>query len=94
MPTLHIEHEITDFPTWSVAFAGFADVRSRSGVRQEVVRRAVDDERWIVIDLTFDTAGEAAQFLGFLRTNVWGTPLAPALAGPATAKVLEDVPTS
>jgi hypothetical protein len=92
MPTLHIEHEISDYPTWSAAFAGFAAARTEAGVRKEQIRRPVDDERWVVIDLTFDTTDEAAHFLVFLRTNVWGTPLAPALVGAATAKVLEDVP--
>lgn len=91
MPTLHIEHEITDYPTWSNAFAGFAAARSQAGVRHEQIRRAVDDERWVVIDLAFDSADEATGFLGFLRTNVWGTPLAPALVGAPAAKVLEDV---
>jgi hypothetical protein len=93
MPTLHIEHEITDYRTWSQAFAGFAEARTRAGVRQEQIRRAVDDDHWVVIDLTFDTAAEADQFLSFLRTNVWGTPLAPALVGAAAARVLEEVPT-
>ena len=92
MPTLHIEHEITDYHTWSTAFSGFAHARTQAGVRHERVRRAVDDDRWMVIDLDFDTTDEATAFLGFLRANVWGTPLAPALVGAPAAKILEDVP--
>jgi hypothetical protein len=91
MPTLHIEHEITDYRTWSRAFAGFAEARTRAGVRRAQIRRAVGDEHWVVIDLTFDTAAEAEHFLSFLRTNVWGTPQAPALVGAAAARVLEEV---
>ncbi len=94
MPTLHIEHQITDYPTWSTAFAGFAAARTNAGVRREQIRRPVDNDRWVVIDLSFDTADEATQFLVFLRTNVWGTPLAPALVGAPTTKVLDDVPAS
>jgi hypothetical protein len=92
MPTLHIEHEITDFDTWSTAYAGFADARSRAGVRHQRVRRAVDDDCWVVIDLAFETSDEATAFLGFLRANVWGTPLAPALVGAPSARILEDLP--
>ena len=91
MPTLHIEHEITDYGTWSTAFSGFADARTQAGVRRERIRRAVDDERWVVVDLAFDTNDEATAFLGFLRAHVWGTPLAPALVGAPAAKILEDV---
>ena len=92
MPTLHIEHEITDYSIWRTAYDGFSQARTHAGVRHEQVRVAVDNGRWVVIDLTFDTTDEAAQFLGFLRSNVWGTPLAPALVGTADAKVLEDAP--
>jgi hypothetical protein len=92
MPTLHIEHEITDYPTWNTAFLGFANARTQAGVRHERIRRAVDHDRWVVIDLDFDTKDEAVAFLGFLRANVWGTPLAPALVGAPATKILEDVP--
>ena len=43
MATLHIEHPITDFGTWTAAFARFADARSRAGVRGQRVLRPVDD---------------------------------------------------
>jgi hypothetical protein len=92
MPTLHIEHRITDYRTWSSAFSRLADARARAGVRRTRVRRAVDDDCFVVIDLSFDTVDEATGFLGFLRSHVWGTPLAPALVGPAEATVLEDAP--
>ncbi|WP_372735977.1 hypothetical protein [Nocardioides sp.] len=91
MVTLHIEHKITDFPTWSGAFERFAEARIQAGVRHERVRRGVDDDCWVVIDLAFDTSDEAKAFREFLQTNVWGTPLAPALVGEATATILEDV---
>ena len=31
MATLHIEHPITDFETWTAAFERFADTRRRAG---------------------------------------------------------------
>jgi hypothetical protein len=91
MTTLHIEHAISDYRTWATAFARFADARSEAGVRHERIRRAVDDDTWIVIDLGFDTPEAATAFLSFLRTNVWGTPLAPALVGAPATRILEDV---
>lgn len=66
MPTLHIQHGITDFDTWKSAFNRFADVRRDAGVRAERVQRPVDDPRYVVIDLDFDTTDEAEAFLVFL----------------------------
>lgn len=92
MPTLHIEHEITDFDTWDSAFARFADFRRQSGVTAQQVRRPVDDAQYVVIDLDFDTVAEADSFLNFLETTVWATPAnSPALVGSPRARVLEPV---
>jgi len=82
MTTLHIEHPITDYPTWQSAFDRFSDVRAASGVRSYVVRQPVDDEHYISVDLDFETQGQAESFLAFLRAEVWSSPRsAPALAG-------------
>lgn len=90
MATLHIEHGITDFDTWSTAFNRFADVRRNAGVRGHRVQRPVDDPAYVVIDLDFDTTDEATAFLGFLRTKVWTIPEnAPALAGTPETMILE-----
>ena len=68
MPTLHIEHAITDFENVerrvqpvrrsSGAKRGYADAR---------VRRPVDDPAYVVLDLDFDTTGEAERFLEYLQ---------------------------
>lgn len=92
MTTLHIEHAVVDFDTWLAAFDRFADVRKQAGVRGHHIRRPVDDPRYIVLDLDFDTAGEAEGFLQFLRTKVWSSSqAAPALAGTPETKILETV---
>jgi hypothetical protein len=92
MPTLHIEHEITDIETWLSAFNGFADARRNAGVRAERVQRPVDDPNYIVIDLEFGTVAEAQAFLRFLETRVWAIQQnAPALAGAPQTKILEEV---
>lgn len=94
MPTLHIEHRITDFDTWSSAFDRFADVRSQAGVRAQRVQRPVDDPTYVVIDLDFDTTDEAEAFLCFLNAKVWAIPEnAPALAGTPETMILEPAAT-
>ena len=93
MPTLHIEHPITDFDTWNSAFARFAEARRQAGVRAQRVQRPVGDPRYVVIDLDFETRREAEAFLGFLKAQVWAIPQnAPALAGNPEAMILEPAP--
>jgi hypothetical protein len=90
MPTLHIEHPITDLETWRSTYNRFADARRAAGVLQERVRRPVDDPRYVVIDLDFGTTEEAEGFLRFLKTRVWEIPeYAPALAGTPQTMILE-----
>jgi len=90
MPTLHIEHAITDFDTWSTAFGRFAEFRQQSGVREQRVQRPVDDANYVIIDLDFDTTSEAESFLGFLQANVWSSSdNSPALAGTPQTRILE-----
>ncbi|HVM15570.1 MAG TPA: hypothetical protein VM287_14740 [Egibacteraceae bacterium] len=94
MPTLHIEHPVTDFQTWASAFNRFADARRNAGVREARVQRPVDGANYVVIDLEFDTTREAEAFLSFLRTRVWAVPQnAPALAGTPNTMILEPAAT-
>ena len=93
MPTLHIEHPITDLDTWLAAFDRFADKRAAAGVVDQRVWQPADDRHYIVLDLDFDTTEQAASFLDFLRTQVWAAPnSAPALAGAPRTTILETVP--
>lgn len=92
MVTLHIEHAISDFSVWQRAFASFAGHRQRAGVRAERIGRPVDDERYVMIGLDFDTSAEAARFLDFLTTQVWASPgNSPALAGRPRTRIVEVV---
>ncbi|HET9519088.1 MAG TPA: hypothetical protein VFO77_15305 [Actinoplanes sp.] len=89
MPTLRIEHPITDYPTWRRAFDSFAGARQQAGVQQHRILRPIDDERYVSIDLDFPTVPAAEQFLAFLRTNVWSDPdRSPALAGAPVTRIL------
>ena len=59
MPTLRIEHAVPHYETWKAAFDADPIDRRRSGVRRYRVLRPVDDPRYVMIDLEFDTLREA-----------------------------------
>ncbi len=93
MPTLHIQHAITDFDTWAHAFERFEDARARAGVRSHQVRRPIDDPNYVVIDLEFGTTREAIAFREFLQTQIWTNPAdAPALSGVPETMILAPAP--
>jgi hypothetical protein len=92
VPTLHIEHAITDLEIWLGAFGRFADARKSAGVVTQRVRQPVDDAQYIFVDLEFETVQAAEAFKGFLETVVWqSADLSPGLGGVPIARVLEDV---
>jgi hypothetical protein len=93
MPTLHIEHPITDLDTWLSAFNSFGEVRRQAGVRAERIQQPIDNRSYIVVDLDFETVEQAIAFLSFLNEQVWAIPEnAPALAGTPDTMILETVP--
>lgn len=90
MPTLHIEHPITDIDTWTAAFRRFAENRRQAGVRAERVQRPVDRPDYVVIDLDFDTGEGARAFLRFLEEQIWASrESSPALVGTPQTMILE-----
>ena len=92
MPTLHIEHPITDLGTWLGAFNRFRDARDNAGVIAQRIRQPIDDEKYIFVDLDFDSVEAATSFKKFLETAVWASPEAsPGLGGTPRARVLTEV---
>jgi len=90
MPTLHIEHAISDFELWKAAFDRFAAARVGAGVLRHRVSRPVDDPCYVVVDLDFATADEAHRFLAFLHASIWSSAAsAPALVGAPQTRILE-----
>src|SRR6478672_9818004 len=71
MPILRIEHSVPDFDGWKAAFESDPVGRERSGVRRYQILRSVDDPNYVMIDLEFDTKGEAEALLAGMR-EVWG----------------------
>jgi hypothetical protein len=91
LATLHIEHPISDLGTWLGAFNQFADARRDAGVIAQRIHQPVDDDRYIVVQLDFDTVEAAEQFKGFLESVVWQSQdLSPGLMGSPTARVLRE----
>src|SRR5260370_4192044 len=90
MATLHIQPAITDFETWTTAFNRFREARRNAGVQAQRIQRPVDDEKYVVIDLDFETVDKAQTFLGFLRSTIWTNAAnSPGLAGTPDGPVLQ-----
>ena len=69
----------------------FAEALRGAGVRAQRVQ-PVDDPKYVVIDLDFDSAAEAQSFRRFLATQVWAHPEnSPGLAGTPETMILETV---
>jgi len=47
MPTLHIEHPITDLGTWLGAFNRFSETRKNAGVIAQRVHQPTDDDKYL-----------------------------------------------
>lgn len=71
MHILRIEHAVPDFGAWKKAFDSDPLGRQRSGVRRYRVLRPVDDARYVMIDLEFDTLVQAEATDRALR-QLWG----------------------
>ncbi|MDP9490946.1 MAG: hypothetical protein M3P42_01890 [Actinomycetota bacterium] len=70
MPILQIEHGVRDFDAWKQAFDSDPVGREAGGVRSYRVSRPTDDPNRAIVDLEFDSSGEAEAFLAKLR-ELW-----------------------
>jgi hypothetical protein len=73
MPTVRIEHNVSNFDQWKRAFDGDPVGRKTLGVRRFQVLRAQDDLNFVMIDLDFDSVGEAEVFLRAME-KIWTGP--------------------
>jgi len=93
MPTLLIEHSISDFDTWHDAFGRFAARRKEGGVLRERIMQPVGDPHYVLIDLEFVTVEAAQRFQQFLETQVWSNPAnSPALEGSPKSRIADTAP--
>ena len=92
MTTLHIEHAITDLATWVGAFNQFQEARRNAGVTAQRIHQPIDDDRYIVVGLDFDSLDAAKKFKEFLEQVVWQNPdMSPGLGGTPRARLLTEV---
>jgi hypothetical protein len=67
MHVLQIEHPVPDFDAWKRAFDNDPVHREQSGVRRYRVMRPVDDARYTIIELEFDSVTQAEAMRTALR---------------------------
>lgn len=89
MAILRIEHPVPDFDAWKAAFDRDPVGRERSGVRRYRVLRPIDDPNYAMVDLEFDSSGEAAAFLAALR-ELWSRVQETVMENPR-ARIVEAV---
>lgn len=71
MHLLQIEHPVPDFDRWKQAFDSDPAHRKESGVRRYRVMRPLDDARYAIVELEFDSLGEA-EAMGAALRELWG----------------------
>lgn len=71
MPVVRIEHSVPSFERWKQAFESDPADRKGSGVRRYQVLRLQNDPNFVMIDLEFDTTGEAEAFVLTMQ-RIWG----------------------
>jgi hypothetical protein len=91
MYILRIEHPVPDFNNWKKAFDDDPISRQKSGVRRYQIMRAVDDGKYVMIDLEFETAKQAEALLAAMRV-VWGRVEGSIMLSPK-ARIVEMVKT-
>jgi hypothetical protein len=70
MVILRIEHRVSQYEVWKLAFDSDPVDQRGSGVRRYQILRGLDDPSDVMIDLEFDTMSEAQALLNAMR-RVW-----------------------
>ena len=70
MPILQVEHGVRDYDAWKQAFENDPVGREAGGVRDYRIARAADDQNLVLIELDFDSVGEAEAFRARLE-GLW-----------------------
>ena len=90
MPILQIEHSVREFDAWKEVFDRDPVGRERGGVRRYRILRPLDDPNYVVVDLEFDTRGEAEAFRDALR-GLWSRVEAEGLVESPQARIVEEM---
>lgn len=76
MIVLQIEHNVSSYDGWKKAFDNDPIDRKKSGVKRYQVYTSVEDPKYVVIDLYFDSVEESTRALKALQilwSKVQGT---------------------
>ncbi len=73
MPIVRIEHTVPNFEAWKQAFDSDPADRKGAGVRRYQILRSHDDPNFVMIDLEFDSLGDAEAFLVTMQ-RIWSGP--------------------
>lgn len=88
---LCIEHPVADFAGWKQAFDSDPVGREQSGVRGYQILRPLDDEKYVMLDLEFDTVQQAEALLAAMHI-VWSRVEGTIMRNPQ-ARIVEAVET-
>jgi hypothetical protein len=92
MPILRVEHPVRDFDAWKAAFDGDPIGRENVGVRRYRIFRPDDDPHYVLLDLEFDTAGEAEAFRKALE-RLWQRAVSEGLIERPHARIVDEFET-
>jgi hypothetical protein len=89
MPTVRIEHAVPSFEKWKQVYDSDPADRKGSGVRRYEIFCAHDDPNYVMIDLDFDSIGDAEAFLRVME-KIWSGPGKAVMQGPR-ARIVDRV---
>lgn len=89
MPTVRIEHAVSNFEQWKRAFDNDPADRKGSGVRRYQILRPRDDPKYVMIDLEFDSVDQAEAFLRTMQ-RIWAGPGKAVMQNPR-ARIIDRV---
>jgi hypothetical protein len=71
MYILRIEHPVPNYTDWKQAFDSDPVGREKMRVRRYQILRPIDNPNYVMIDLEFDSSGQAEALLAAMQV-VWG----------------------
>ena len=83
MYLLRIEHKVSDYNSWKNAFDSDPVGRKKMGVRHYQISRPADDDKYVIVDLEFDTIEKVKTFLDAMQI-VWGNVAGKIIVDPKT----------
>ncbi len=89
MIILQIEHPVPHFDAWKQAFDSDPAGREKSGVKRYRILRPIDNPNFAIIELEFESVGEAEALLNAMRV-VWGRVQGAIMQNPQS-RILEQV---